>query len=128
MAAVCKTVGPMTAGAVPRWLGDSDWLASRPGLRRARMHQNPESRRPELCRAITRIMALSWCFLCPLGCSSVLVNQPMDDLPALDPGGHIDRLAGFVQRRVVVAAAGAADAGCSCRAYSVRVRRRCCPP
>jgi hypothetical protein len=23
----------------------------------------------------------------------------LDDLPALDPGGHIDRLAGLVQRR-----------------------------
>ena len=52
-----------------------------------------------LCRAITRIMALSWYFLCPLGCSSVLVNQAIDDLPALDPGGHIDRFAGLVQRR-----------------------------
>jgi pimeloyl-ACP methyl ester carboxylesterase len=51
------------------------------------------------CRAITRIMALSWCFLCQLGCSSVLVNQAIEDLPALDPGGYIDRLAGFVQRR-----------------------------
>jgi hypothetical protein len=30
-------------------------------------------------------MALSWCFLRPLGCSSVLVNQAMEDLPALDP-------------------------------------------
>ena len=42
---------------------------------------------------------LSWYFLCPLGCSSVLVNQAIDDLPALDPGGHIDRFAGLVQRR-----------------------------
>jgi hypothetical protein len=38
-------------------------------------------------------------FSVPLGCSSVLVDQAMEDLPALDPGGHIDRLAGFVQRR-----------------------------
>jgi hypothetical protein len=38
-------------------------------------------------------------FLCSLGCSSVLVDQAVDDLSALDPGGHIDRLAGLVQRR-----------------------------
>jgi hypothetical protein len=38
-------------------------------------------------------------FLCSSGCSSVLVDQAVDDLPALDPGGHIDRLAGLVQRR-----------------------------
>ena len=44
-------------------------------------------------------MALSWCFPHPLGWSSVLVNRAMDDLPAVDLGGHIDRLAGLVQRR-----------------------------
>ena len=43
--------------------------------------------------------ALSWCFLCSLSCSSVLVDQAMDDLPARDAGGHIDRLAGFVHWR-----------------------------
>jgi hypothetical protein len=34
-------------------------------------------------------------FLCPLGRSPVLVDQAMDDLSALDPGSHIDHLAGF---------------------------------
>jgi hypothetical protein len=55
--------------------------------------------RAQLCRARTRIMALSWCFLCSSGCSPILVDQPVDDLPAPDPGCHIDRLAGLVQRR-----------------------------
>jgi hypothetical protein len=44
-------------------------------------------------------MALSWCFLCSLRCSSVRADQAVDDLPALDPGSHIDRFAGLVQRR-----------------------------
>ena len=52
-----------------------------------------------LCRATTRTLVLSWCFLGSSGCSSVLVDQAVDDLSALDPGGHIDRLAGLVQRR-----------------------------
>jgi len=43
-------------------------------------------------------MALSWYFLCPLGCSPVLVDQAVYDMGALDLGGHIDRLAGLVQR------------------------------
>ena len=29
----------------------------------------------------------------------VLVDQAVDDVGALDPGGHIDRLGGLVQRR-----------------------------
>jgi hypothetical protein len=33
------------------------------------------------------------------GCSPVLADQVVDDLSALDPGGHVDRLAGLVQRR-----------------------------
>jgi hypothetical protein len=32
------------------------------------------------------------------GCSPVLADQVVDDLSALDPGGHVDRLAGLVQR------------------------------
>ena len=44
-------------------------------------------------------MALNWCFLYSSGCSPVLVDQAVDDLPAPDPGGHIDSLAGLVQRR-----------------------------
>jgi hypothetical protein len=44
-------------------------------------------------------MALNWCSLCSSGCSPVLVDQSVDDLPAPDPGCHIDRLAGLVQRR-----------------------------
>src|SRR6266516_6815265 len=44
-------------------------------------------------------MALSWYFLCPLGRSPVLVDQAVDDLSAPDPGSHVNRLAGLVQRR-----------------------------
>ena len=51
-----------------------------------------------LCRAKTRTLALSWCFLRSLGCSPVLADQALDGLSALDPGGHVDRLAGIVQR------------------------------
>lgn len=35
----------------------------------------------------------------PEGCSPVLVDQPVDDLAAPDPGRQIDRLAGLVQRK-----------------------------
>jgi hypothetical protein len=52
-----------------------------------------------LCRAKNRMSALSWCFLRSLGCSPVFDDQALDGLPALDPGGHIDRLAGLVQLR-----------------------------
>jgi len=52
-----------------------------------------------LCRARTRALSLSWCFLRFLGCSVVLVDQAVDNLPARDPGRHIDRLTGLVQRR-----------------------------
>ena len=41
-------------------------------------------------------------FLSSLGCSPVLADQALDDLGALDPGGHIDRLAGLVQRRPLI--------------------------
>jgi hypothetical protein len=34
-----------------------------------------------------------------LGCSPVLADQAVDDLPALDPASHIDRLTRLVQRR-----------------------------
>ena len=51
------------------------------------------------CRAKTRAWALSWCFLCPSGCSAVLADQAVDDLSAFDPRGNVDRLAGLVQRR-----------------------------
>jgi hypothetical protein len=50
-------------------------------------------------RATTRTPALSWCFLCSSGRSSVFADQALDDVGALNPGGHIDRLAGLVQRR-----------------------------
>jgi hypothetical protein len=33
-------------------------------------------------------------FLCSSGCSPILADQALDDVGALDPGGHIDRLAG----------------------------------
>lgn len=42
--------------------------------------------------------ALSWCFRCSSGRSPILADQALDDVGALDPGGHIDRLAGLVQR------------------------------
>ena len=38
-------------------------------------------------------------FLSSLGCSSVLVDQAVDDVSALDPGSNVGRLAGLVQRR-----------------------------
>jgi hypothetical protein len=38
-------------------------------------------------------------FLRSLSCSVVLVDQAVDDLPARDPGSHINRLTGLVQRR-----------------------------
>ena len=42
---------------------------------------------------------LTWCLLCSSGCSPVLADQAVDDVGAHDPGGHIDWLAGLVQRR-----------------------------
>ncbi len=56
-----------------------------------------------LCRAKTRTWALSWCFLWPSGCSPVLADQAVDDLPAFDPCGSVDRLAGLVQWRSLFA-------------------------
>jgi hypothetical protein len=38
-------------------------------------------------------------FSCSSGRSSVFADQALDDVGALNPGGHIDRLAGLVQRR-----------------------------
>jgi hypothetical protein len=35
-------------------------------------------------------------FLCALRCSPVLVDQAVDDLSVLDPGSHIDHMAGLV--------------------------------
>ena len=55
--------------------------------------------RGAVCRARTRTLSLNWCFLYSSGCPAVLADQAMDDLSARDPGGHIDRLARFVQRR-----------------------------
>jgi len=49
-----------------------------------------------VCRARTRTMALGWYFLCSSGRSPVLADQAVDDLPARDPAGHVDRLAGFM--------------------------------
>ncbi len=42
-------------------------------------------------------------FLCSSGCSPVLADQAVDDLPAFDPRGNVDRLAGLVQRRSLFA-------------------------
>src|ERR1019366_5791487 len=55
-----------------------------------------------LCRAITRTLALSWSFRCSSGRSPILADQALDDVGALDPGGHIDRLTGLVQRGPLV--------------------------
>jgi hypothetical protein len=52
-----------------------------------------------LCRARTRILAVRWRFLRSLRCPRVLADQALNDLSALDPGGHVDRLARLVQRR-----------------------------
>jgi hypothetical protein len=52
-----------------------------------------------MCRARTRTPPLIWRLLCTSGCSPVITNQTVDDLPTHDPGGHIDRLAGLVQWR-----------------------------
>ena len=73
----------------------------------------PAPARLALCRARTRTVALSWYFLCSSGRSPVLADQAVDDLPALDPAGHVDRLAGFMQRRSLFAATGAADVRCN---------------
>jgi hypothetical protein len=40
--------------------------------------------------------------LCSLGCSPVFADQAADGPVALDPGGHIDGLAGFAQGRSLV--------------------------
>ena len=48
-------------------------------------------------------MALSWYFLCSLGRSPILVDQPVDDLPTPDPAGDVDRLTGLMQRRPLLA-------------------------
>jgi len=53
-------------------------------------------RHAQSTRARTRTMALSWYFLSSSGRSPILVDQAVDDLPARDPAGHVDRLAGFM--------------------------------
>src|SRR6202011_6067751 len=55
--------------------------------RAARRGAAPRSSR----RATPRALALSWgVFLCSSGCSAVLADQALDEVDALDPGGHID--------------------------------------
>jgi hypothetical protein len=66
---------------------------------RIELHCLIRRRLPGLCRARIRILALSWCFLRSLRCPRVLATQAVNDLSALDPGGHVDRLARLVQRR-----------------------------
>jgi hypothetical protein len=61
--------------------------------------EEPWDKGKGLCRARTRTIALSWWFLCSLCRPAIFVDQAVDDVGALDPGGHIDRLAGLVQRR-----------------------------
>jgi hypothetical protein len=41
--------------------------------------------------------------LCSSGRSPILVNRPVDDLPAPDPAGDVDRLARLMQRRSLLA-------------------------
>jgi hypothetical protein len=72
------------------------WTAT---IRRDLIAVAARTARHGLCRARTCAIALSWCSLCPLRCPSVFVDQALDDVPALDPSGHIDRVAGLVQRR-----------------------------
>ena len=68
-----------------------------------RMAAAARVRAASVCRARTRAMALSWCFMCSSGRSPVLVDQPVDDLPAPDPAGDVDWLAGLMQRRSLFA-------------------------
>jgi hypothetical protein len=65
----------------------------------SRLPIHPALSVPSLCRARTRILALSWCIPRSLRCPRVLADQAVNDLSALDPGGHVDRLARLVQRR-----------------------------
>ena len=51
-----------------------------------------------LCRAKTGTCALSWYFPAAISLLAVLADQALDDLSALYPGGHVDGLAGLVQR------------------------------
>ena len=52
-----------------------------------------------LSRVKSRTLALSWCFRWSSGRPPVFAYQAVDDVGALDPGGHIDRLAGLMQWR-----------------------------
>jgi hypothetical protein len=52
-----------------------------------------------------RMPLLSWAFARLLGDSVVLADQPCDGPSAADPGGHVDHLAGVVQRRAKGSAA-----------------------
>jgi hypothetical protein len=89
------------------WLLDEAFLRVRivrPSMIRSWSQVMPSTRTEAdragcVSRATTRTPALSWCFLCSSGRSSVFADQALDDVGALDPGGHIDRLAGLVQRR-----------------------------
>jgi hypothetical protein len=42
-------------------------------------------------------------FLCSSGRYPILVDQPVDDLPAPDPAGDVDCVAGLMQRRSLFA-------------------------
>lgn len=50
-----------------------------------------------LCRAKTDTRAQSWYFPAVITCYAALAGQALGDLSPLDPGGHVDGLAGFVQ-------------------------------
>ena len=61
-----------------------------------------------LCRARARTIPVSWYVLSSSGRSPIHVDQAADDLPAREPAGHADRLAGFMQRSSLSARLGRA--------------------
>ena len=80
--------------------GSSAWRAGWTGSLDALGRSGPVSRRA--C-AVPKLAHGGWtAALCSLGCSPVLADQAVDDLPALDPGGHIDGAARLMQRRILV--------------------------
>jgi hypothetical protein len=78
---------------------------------------------PCLCRARTRTLTLSWYFPRSLGCSPVLADQALDDVGSLDPGGHIDALAGLVGLGAVEQVDGEEVAGQDC--LGLRAQESC---
>ena len=67
-------------------------------------------------------------FLCSSGRSPVLADQALDDVGALDPGGHIDRPAGLMHWRSLSARLVGPMFAAVLRAHLVRICQRCCSP